>query len=109
MQSKGRVLLCPWTNEDDHLTWTVQIPSAGRWNVESRTRTRKASKAILTLGTQKRTVDIPAKGTPLRPARSEFGSFEIETPGTYTLHLKSAKTNGKWIPFDVYSLSLNKQ
>jgi alpha-L-fucosidase len=99
--------LRPWSNEKDYLTWEVEIPAAGTWKIEAQTRSRNKSRVQIAIGDDCRVIDIPAKGSTRRPTSVDMGAFKVRKPGTYKLLLKAQKTGGKWVPFDVYGLSLS--
>jgi alpha-L-fucosidase len=95
-----------WANEKDTLSWTVEIPTAGTWQVVALTRANQASRLGVSLSSQSKSFAVPRKGTSRRPATVQAGDFNVSAPGTFTLTLAAAKTGGEWSPVDIYGLNL---
>ncbi len=98
--------LRPWSNEQDSLSWTIEIPEAGTWQVVVLTKARKPSRLGVSLGGRNRSFAVAPKGTSRRPAETQAGDFDVSAPGTHTLTLTAAKAAGGWVPVEIYGVTI---
>ncbi|MBK1791229.1 alpha-L-fucosidase [Persicirhabdus sediminis] len=98
----------PWTNKEDSFSWEVEIPAAGTWVVEPTILAKSPTSVTVTLAGETKTTQLNIKRVKSKPGKSDFGSFKIDKPGTYTLKVASDSSNPKWKPFHTYGMKIKQ-
>jgi len=102
--------LRPWRNKNDSLSWSLEIPAGGTWEVTARTKANRPNAHVkISLAGGELVAAIPQGGKVRTPVETKLGALTVDKPGSYELRLTAPGGDTKWVPLDVYGIQLKRK
>jgi alpha-L-fucosidase len=92
-----------WTNPKDYAEWTVDIPKAGKYRLETQAGAVKAANVMLVAGSRRWEIPVAATGEVTRYKPIKAGPVELAA-GRQNIRLEAAPAD--WSPVNMRTLAL---